>query len=605
VEGVIALDRADAVAAFEDAYVERARRELGDRVASAEAAVLDRRPLAGGGVALAGWWCPPGESDRLLVLPNPWDERAAIADHDAYCWGLSERVLDRLTAGLNEHHGVERGRPYWDLFLRSWLMYLLPAALDRRLYCLALSRLAPELPVAEGPALPVPSTMVDAVEIVRTDAGNRAFGSVLAGSLGLTLAPLAQRPGAETAPAGAASLSARFLSGLVVAADRVTAAATSRGRAVAMLDAIGLPRRDRLRLVRRVPGLRFAPVQGDSALPAGTAVDAGVRARIGALPDADARASALSAAACALLPRTVLEDYPALLERSQSAYGAACAAVTGHYGPHDAENEFLGRCAEAGKPIAFAQHGGFYLQALVNGQERLERRRGSVFLSWGGEGEGVRPLPSPYLQRLRDSHRGGDRVVLVEWIVPPDPYLIRFAATPLGNQGIRQGSMLPDFVRSVDRLRDRLFLKRFPSFVAGAERDPAVTALPHQPPLLRSTAPRLMAVARLAVVTYPDTPFIESLVIGVPTIGLWDPELWELREEARAPYDALREAGVVFSDPRAAAAQMERIYDRAPAWWASSEIQDARREFLERFAIAGDWLSDWSAFLRQLGGGAQ
>jgi hypothetical protein len=601
VVGVIALDRADAVAAFEDAYVERARRELGDRVAPAEAAVLDRQPLAGGGVALAGWWCPPGESNELVVLPNPWDERAAIADHDAYCWGLSEVVLDRLAAGLNEHHGARRGRPYWDLLLRPWLMYLLPAALDRRLYCLALSRLAPELPVAEGPPMPVPATMVDAVEVVRTDTGNQAFGSLIAGSLGLTLAPLPQRPAAAAGAPGGPHLSARVLTTLVHAADRATAMGTSRGGAVAVSGAFGLPRRDRLRLVRRVPDLRFAPVQRDTTVARAGAEQAGARARLGELPHGDERATALAAAACSLLPRTVVEDYPALCERSVSAYGPPCAVVAGNYGPHDAENEFLGRCAETGQPIAFAQHGGFYVQALVNGQERLERRPGSVFVSWGAEGEGVRPLPSPYLQRLRDRHRGGDRVVLIEWIVPPDPYLIRFAATPLGNQGFRQGSMLPEFVRSVNRLRDRLFLKRFPSFVAGGERDPAVAALPYQPPVLRRTAPGLMKAARLVVVTYPDTPFVEAMAIGAPTIGLWDPDLWELRKEARAPYDALRDAGVVFSDPRAAAAQMERVYDRASEWWASADIQDARRGFLDRFAIAGDWLPEWSAFLSELG----
>jgi hypothetical protein len=599
------LDRADAVAAFEDAYVERARRELGDRIGTAEAAVLDRQPLAGGGVALAGWWCAPGEHDGLVVLPNPWDERGAIADHEAYCWGLSELVLDRIAAGLNEHQGVEHGRPYWDLLLRSWLMHVLSAALDRRLYCLALARLAPELPVAAGAAMPVPATIREAVGVLRSDSGNRALGSLLAGSLGLTPTPLAQRAGTSAGPPGRPAPTARVLTSLARAADRAVAAGTSRGGAVAVTGASGLTRRERLSLARRVPGLRFTPVHPDTAVPPGGPEDTAARARIGEPADGDERAAALTAAASALLPRTVVEDYDALRERSASAYGSACPVVVWNYGSHDAQNEFLGRCAEDGQPIAFAQHGGFYLQALVNGQERLERRPGSVFVSWGAAGGDVKPLPYPYLQRLRDRHRGGERVVLIEWLVPPDPYLIRFAATPLGNQGFGQAAMLPDFVRSVDRLRDRLFLKRFPSFVAGGDRDPALAALPHRPPLLRGTAPRLMESARLAVVTYPDTPFVEAMVIGVPTIGLWDPDLWELRDEARAPYEALRDAGVIFSDPRAAADRLDQVYERAPEWWASAEVKDARRAFLDAFAVSGDALTEWSAFLRELGGAAR
>jgi putative transferase (TIGR04331 family) len=601
----LTLDRADAVTAFEDAYVERALRELGDRLDLAEAAVLDRRPLAGSGIALAGWWCPPNAGRELLVLPNPWDERSAIADHEAYCWELSELVIDRLADGLNEHHGVRRARGYWDLLLHSWLMYVLSASLDRRLYCLALSRLRPDIPVAKGPAMPLPATMGDAVETIRTDLGNCALGSHLAASLGLRLAPIEQQQprGEDPELSPRSSIAAGALTILAMTLDQAVAAgaASRRGPTVAIAGRSGFSRLDRLRLGRRVPGLRLAPGTHDTSVPGGTEEDLETRGNLAALPGLDERGTAVAGAACLLLPRTIIEDYPALIERSVSAYGAPCAVVAGNYGPHDAENEFLGRCADAGRPLAFAQHGGTYLQARVNAQERLERRPGSVFLSWGGTGEGVRPLPSPHVDHLRDSCRGGDRVVLVEWIAPPDPYLLRFATTPLGNQGYRQSALLAQFVRSVQTVGDRLFLKRFPAFVEGVDRDHALAALPHRPPVLRRTAARLMAAARLAVISYPDTPFIEAMAIGVPTVGLWDPGLWELRDDARAPFEQLREAGVLFADPRAAAAHVDRTYDHAREWWASDDIQAARCAFLDRFAASGETLAQWSAYLRQLG----
>ena len=50
--------------------------------------------------------------------------------------------------------------------------------------------------------------------------------------------------------------------------------------------------------------------------------------------------------------------------------------------------------------------------------------------------------------------------------------------------------------------------------------------------------------------TYPDTPFIEAMAIGVPTIGLWDPGLWEMRADAAPHFDRLERLGVVHSDPR-------------------------------------------------------
>ena len=600
------LDRAGAVAAFEDAYVERARHELGGRLAGVEAAILDRRPLAGHKVALAGWWCPEDASPDLVVLPNPWDDRTAIADHEAYCWALSERILAWLAQGLNEHHGIERGSVYWDVLLRSWLAYVLSASLDRRLYCLALARLCPELPVAAGPPLPVPATMVDAVRVLRTDLGNRALGSELARPLGLRLEALEQQaPSARASPPLRSPFLGRVLIAFELAIDLAvrTTTSTRRGRSVALVRSPGMSPIDTLRLYRRVHGLRMLPGPRQATVPAGASGDGGARGRLSDLAEADEKTAALVAAACRLLPRTVIEDYAALVARSARAYGRPCALVAGNYGPNDAENEFLARCADAEQPLAFAQHGGTYLQARVHAAERLERRSGSLFLSWGGTGKGVRPLPSPYLARLRDRHRGGDRVVIIEWAVPPDSYVFHFSTTPLGNQAYHHSALVPEFVRSIEAVQDRLFLKRFPAFLEGAERDPALAALPHRPPAARRTAVRLMAVARLAVITYPDTPLIEAMVLGVPTVGLWETDRWELRDDAQAQFDHLRDAGVIFSDPGAAAAQVDRVYDRADEWWGSAEVQAARRAFLDRFAASGDWLAQWSAFLRELSGG--
>jgi putative transferase (TIGR04331 family) len=604
------VDAAAAVAAFEDAYVERAREALGDRLRLADAAVLDRRALVTGGKALAGWWAPRDGGERLAVLPNPWDERSAIADHEAYCWAASEALLGRLAPALDEHHGVERGREYWDLLLRSWMGYVISAALDRRLYCATVSRLRPELPFVAGPAdtqVTAPEHMVAAIELIRTDAGNRAFSAGIARSLGLRLAAAEQEEAVSGRgePPAPASLPERVLTAAQgaggAAARRIVS--TRRGRRVALVGSAGMSGPDLLRLCRRVRGLRLAA--GAAQASQGEPEDRGARERLAALPEEDERLATIAAAACRLLPRTVLEDYGTLVERSRAVYGPACPALAANYGPHDAENEFLARCAAAGLPLAFAQHGGTYLQARVNAQERLELRPGSTFVSWGGTGDGILPLPSPYLARLRDGHRGGDSVVLIEWLMPPDPYPFAFTSYPLANQSYEQSALLPRFVRAVDTARGKLFLKRYPAFVEGAERDPALAALPHRPPPTRRSASRLMAAARLAVVTYPDTPFIEAMVLGVPTVGLWDPSLWELRDDAQAPFDALRHAGVLFSDPEEAAAHVDRVYEHAGEWWGSADIQAARRAFLERFAIGGRWLDGWASFLRELRDGAR
>jgi putative transferase (TIGR04331 family) len=90
------------------------------------------------------------------------------------------------------------------------------------------------------------------------------------------------------------------------------------------------------------------------------------------------------------------------------------------------------------------------------------------------------------------------------------------------------------------------------------------------------------------------------MVLGVPTIGLWDPLLWEMRPDAAEHFQRLQELGVVQPDPQAAARHLDAIYDDPARWWGARELRDARRAFLERFAMPGDWLAEWTRMLREL-----
>ncbi|MEX2195768.1 MAG: hypothetical protein WD844_10830 [Thermoleophilaceae bacterium] len=594
---------ASAVAAFEAAYVERARRELGSRLATAEAVVLDRLPLADGRPALAGWWCPEDAGDGLIVLPNPWDERAAIEPCVDYVSAIVDLLIAHGATVMEEAHDAAHAAVYWDVLLRPWLTFMAHVGLDRRMFCAAVTDLAPDLPVAIGTPPEVPPTMGEAVELVRRDAGNRSIGTYFAQRLDLPVTdaiqplPAAPTQPPRSTPAGWALIALE----LMIQGTTAAVASMKTGRRVVLVGGGHLSAIDTLRLMRRVRGLRIIRGPGPQpGLRPESPVRDDIRRRFAAMETDDPCVADIAAFAARMLPRTVLEDYEAVVTASRRRYGAACVAIAGNYRAQDVEAEFLGRCAEAGLLRAFVQHGGTYLQAKVNAYESLEIRPWAAFMSWGGRGRSVRPLPSPRLARIRDSHVGSRRIVILEWLMPPDTYLSRIGTKPLANQGYAQHDLLAEFVRHADAFQNNLFLRRFPYVGLDAERDPVVAALPHRAPATRRSATRLMQSAGLCVLTYPDTPFIEAMVIGVPTVGLWDPDLWEFRDDARGPFDALRAAGVLFSDPRAAAAHVEAIHERASDWWASREIQDARQLFLDRFAIGGDWLAAWTFFLREL-----
>jgi putative transferase (TIGR04331 family) len=579
---------------FEASYLERAATALGDEVV--DAVSCDRRPVVGRR-ALAGWWCRPG-APGLVVLPNPWDDRAAIKAQEARCWEVTRALTRRLAEWLDDLHSTRHGERYWDLVLGPLLGIIVCEVMDRRLFALSVHRLVPDVPAFAGAAPDVPATSLDAINTHFGDEFNRALVGELLRGLGHPVQAPAPQPRAVPSRPGrlrAASAQAALLP--TVAAH--TALSAMRGRRLALLGQLNLSSRDLLWLAARVRGMRVAPnpLAARAALrPPG---ESRAREGLAELGHDSPLEQAVVAVLGRLLPRTLIEGYPELVAASRRRFGPPVAAIHGSYGFYDLENEFLARCEAAGRPLAFAQHGGATLQLAVAPGERLEGRASSVRVSWGATGPGVRAAANPYVARLLDRHRGGSHVVIVESVTPPMSYSQRLSTIPLGNQVFAEEERLVEFVRALGAAREHVVLKRFPYFNDGAGRHPALEALPTPPGRPRGAA-HWMRRARVAVVTYPDTPFIEAMALGTPTIGLWDPALWGMRPDAAGHFERLEALGVIHADPRAAARHLDAIYDDPAPWWRAPELHAAREAFLARFAMRGDWRREWTRLLREL-----
>ena len=87
---------------------------------------------------------------------------------------------------------------------------------------------------------------------------------------------------------------------------------------------------------------------------------------------------------------------------------------------------------------------------------------------------------------------------------------------------------------------------------------------------------------------------MQSLMSGIPTILFWEPGLWELRPSAQPSFDMLRESGILFDEPEAAAAATARAYASADRWLANADVARARERFLDRYALQRkNWRREW------------
>ncbi len=93
-------------------------------------------------------------------------------------------------------------------------------------------------------------------------------------------------------------------------------------------------------------------------------------------------------------------------------------------------------------------------------------------------------------------------------------------------------------------------------------------------------ARELMRSARLVVLDYFSTSFIESMLMDLPTVFLWNKNTRYLLDEHADFFAPLQRVGICQSDPVVAARFVESIKDDPARWWHRADTRAARDEFI-------------------------
>lgn len=99
----------------------------------------------------------------------------------------------------------------------------------------------------------------------------------------------------------------------------------------------------------------------------------------------------------------------------------------------------------------------------------------------------------------------------------------------------------------------------------------------------------LIANSRLVVHSYDSTGILETLSQNIPTLAFWQNDFEHLRETAKPYYQLLVDAGIVHFSPESLAAKVNEVWDDVDAWWLQSKVQDARKQFCDRYAIVSEY----------------
>lgn len=547
-----------------------------------------------------GPWCylgwehlDPGWDER--GFPTTFPDQTAIRVAAARCRGLAEEWVDRLQPEWEERHGERHSREYWRYLAFGWLATLLHTSWARYVHIRAFIARSGDRPFEVAVLRrPEPMHLADTGAFIESCC-QEPYDFLVNSLILRKLAPpnwklVEVDPWIEGEDKGPPPVPSRSVP---TGYRRLLEWARDRGLRLSFEQIPGVGHLEWLfwSLV-----LNLMPRR--SPLP--PAVQEGSEPSADFPPLPPEFRAVVEELVALTMPRSLGDGYAALTERVRRRRTVPGRLFVGYINlGNDSDKAFTASAAEKGERVVHVQHGGMYGMAPVVAVACDTEYRHEAFLSWGWSRHGdyaghFVPLPSPMLARFADRHRFRDRHVLFVGGVMRGR-LQRLRTAPQSTEFLDYRRDKVTFIKALspevrESLVYRPYFRSHHQFLDQEYLEPRVGPLR----ILRGDLTEAMLGCRLLILDNPSTSLCQALAGNVPTISFWSPVYFPLTEEAAKVHDHLRRVGLFFDSPEEAAAQVSAIWDRVEDWWASPEIQEARRVWCSYFAAtSGNWRWEW------------
>ncbi|MCP5482122.1 MAG: hypothetical protein H7A21_11855 [Spirochaetales bacterium] len=109
----------------------------------------------------------------------------------------------------------------------------------------------------------------------------------------------------------------------------------------------------------------------------------------------------------------------------------------------------------------------------------------------------------------------------------------------------------------------------------------------------------ILRQSRLVVCTYPGSNLSEAMASGIPVLLVYPSRYWEVIPRAAELIDVMSKAGIVHTDPQAAARHASRVWEDPMKWWNEPQVIAARKKYVEDACDLEGGPLDWIRFFKE------
>ena len=257
------------------------------------------------------------------------------------------------------------------------------------------------------------------------------------------------------------------------------------------------------------------------------------------------------------------------------------------YLANDLFKAWAAKKTESNTLLVIGQHGGHFGMNPFSFHEEHQIKIADKWLSWGWHDKNrknITPIGNLKAIGKQVNYSPKGVALMVGNAVPR--YSHHLYAVPIASQHLDYFNDQEMFLSSLPiELRQQVLLRLHDSDYGWNQVDRWQDSMPEvNTDLGRKDIKQLMKKSRLYISTYNATTHLESLTWNIPTIMFWNPEHWELNEQAKPYFELLEKEGIFHTTPQSAAKKMIEIWDDVDGWWHSNEVQKARKVFIDQYA---------------------